>query len=144
MRIAGEWYPCDDGVERPVLRGEVLSANSSWVKALFLVDTGADRTVLSADVFSALAIQPISRGERLAGVGGLVDSVTVETRIRLTTEGGRKISLRGQYAAIAQPEALDMSVLGRDVTGLFAVIVDRPGDAVCLLGQRHRYRVEHD
>jgi hypothetical protein len=30
---------------------------------------------------------------------------------------------------------------GRDITGLFAVIVDRPGDAVCLLGQRHRYAV---
>jgi hypothetical protein len=35
-----------------------------------------------------------------------------------------------------------MSVLGGDITGLFAVIVDRPGDVVCLLGQRHRYTIE--
>ena len=41
-------------------------------------------------------------------------------------------------------EALDISVLGRDIIGLFAVIVDRPHDIVCLLRRRHRYRVEQD
>ena len=34
---------------------------------------------------------------------------------------------RGQYAAVTELEALDMSVLGRDITGLFAVVVDEPG-----------------
>jgi hypothetical protein len=34
-----------------------------------------------------------------------------------------------------------MSVLGRDIINLFALIVDRPQDIVCLLGQRHRYRI---
>jgi len=38
-------------------------------------------------------------------------------------------------------EALDIRVPGRDVTGLFAVIVDQPGDVVTLLTQRHRYSV---
>ena len=144
MRIAGEWYPCDDGVDRPVLQGEVLSANSSWVKALFLVDTGADRTVLSADVFSALAMRPTSPGERLAGVGGVVDSVAVETKLRLATDARGKVLLHGQYAAMTEPEALDMSVLGRDITGLFAIVVDRPGNVVCRLGQPHVYRIDHD
>jgi len=36
-------------------------------------------------------------------------------------------------------EALDISVLGRDMTDLFAVIVDRRAEVVCLLGQRHHY-----
>jgi hypothetical protein len=35
-----------------------------------------------------------------------------------------------------------MCVLGRDVSDLFTVIVDRPGNVVCLLGQRHRYTIE--
>jgi hypothetical protein len=35
-----------------------------------------------------------------------------------------------------------MNVLGRDIAGLFAVVVDRPGNVVCLLGQRHRYTIE--
>jgi len=37
-----------------------------------------------------------------------------------------------------------MSVLGRDILDLFAVIVDRPGDVVCLVGQRHRYQIVVD
>jgi hypothetical protein len=48
---------------------------------------------------------------------------------------------RGEFAALADPDALDMSVLGRDITGLFAVIVDRPGNTVCLVGQQHRYSI---
>jgi hypothetical protein len=35
-----------------------------------------------------------------------------------------------------------MCVLGRDVTGLFAVIVDQPNNVVCMIGQRHRYTIE--
>jgi len=48
---------------------------------------------------------------------------------------------RGQYAAVTDLEILDMGVLGRDITRLFAVIIDQPGDVVCLLGQRHQYTI---
>jgi hypothetical protein len=51
---------------------------------------------------------------------------------------------RGQYAAVTELEALDISVLGRDITRLFAVIVDWPHDVVCLGGQRHRYIIAQD
>jgi hypothetical protein len=51
---------------------------------------------------------------------------------------------RWQYAAVTELEALDISVLGRDITGLFAVIVDRPHDVVCLVGHQHRYTIEQD
>ena len=51
---------------------------------------------------------------------------------------------RGQYAAETEVEALDISVLGRDIPGLFAVIVDQPGNVVCLLGQRHRDTIEQN
>ena len=36
---------------------------------------------------------------------------------------------------------LDISVLGRDITDNFAVIVDRPQAVISMLGQRHSYRV---
>lgn len=48
---------------------------------------------------------------------------------------------RGQFVAVTSARALDMSVLGRDVTDLFAVIVDRPGGTVCLVSQHHRYQI---
>ncbi len=30
MQINGEWLLCDDGIERPVMRGEVLSGDGFW------------------------------------------------------------------------------------------------------------------
>ena len=45
MQMNGEWVLFSDGVERPVIRGEVLARDGSWVCVPFLVDTGAGRTV---------------------------------------------------------------------------------------------------
>ena len=142
MRISGEWYLCDAGAVRPVIRGEVLAADGSWVRVPFLVDTGADLTVFSAAILALLRLRPVATQEHLGGLGGLVAAVMVETQIRLSREEDGRVVFRGRYAAVTEREALDMSVLGRDITGLFALIVDQPGDVVCLLGQRHRYTIE--
>jgi hypothetical protein len=37
--------------------------------------------------------------------------------------------------------ALDLSVLGRDILDFFVLIVDRPGNIVCLLSQRRRHEI---
>ena len=143
MQINGEWLLCDDGIVRPVIRGHILDGHGAWIHAPFLVDTGADRTVFSALMLAALALQPTIATERLGGVGGIVTPVAVETQIRFRHEAGRgTVVFRGQYTAVTEREALDMSVLGRDITGLFALIVDQPDDVVCLLGQRHQYTIE--
>jgi hypothetical protein len=39
-----------------VIQAEILAHDNSWWKAPFLLDTGADRTVLSADVLTALRL----------------------------------------------------------------------------------------
>ena len=143
MQISGLWLLCDDGVERPVIHGEVLAAYGTWVKAPFLVDTAADRTVLSADILAALALQLIVTSDQIGGVGGIAPSVVVETQIRFTSEASAKVVFRSWFAGITDTTALDISVLGRDITKVFAVIVDQPGSMVCLLGQRHQYRIEH-
>ena len=57
MRINGEWLRFEDGIVRPVIRGEILGDNGLWVAAEFLVDTGADRTVISAPVLESLHLQ---------------------------------------------------------------------------------------
>jgi len=143
MQINGEWFLGSDGIVRPVIHGQILAGNGVWVSAPFLVDTGADRTVFSATIFAELHLQPIAVQERLGGLGGIAMSVAVETQIRFRREAGRgPVVFRGQYAAVTALEALDISVLGRDITGLFAVIVDQPGNVVCLVGQRHQYRIE--
>lgn len=142
MRIDGEWYECDDGFVRPVIRGEIRSADGRWEPALFLVDTGADCTVFSAAILDVLGFESATSRGRLGGVGGVADCVEVATRIRLRRHDGGSAVFRGRYAAFTQLETLDMSVLGRDIMGMFAAIVDRPGDVVSFVGTNHRYVIE--
>jgi hypothetical protein len=125
-----------------VLRGEVLAADGSWVQLPFLVDTAADRTVFSADILATLCLPTTTPPTPLRGVGGAAASVLVHTQIQLSRDDGGQISLQGHYAAFTDLESLDMSVLGRDITNLFAIIIDRPRDFVCLLSQRHSYLIQ--
>lgn len=141
MVLSGSWKLCDDGVLRPVFMGEVRVGNGSWFEAPFLADSGADRTVFSTDVLRALNMQPVGDEPQLEGVGGKVASVTIDTTIRFRREGGSWVHFNGRFAAFTDPTALDMSVLGREITNLFALIVDRPGDVVCLVGAGHRYQI---
>jgi hypothetical protein len=76
-------------------------------------------------------------------LGGVTNAVVVNTQIRLKCEIADFAVFRGQFAGATDPDALDMSILGRDITDLFAAIVDRPGNFVCLLGQNHRYKIEY-
>ena len=143
MLISGEWFLFPDDVVRPVIRGEVLSGLGNWIPVPFLLDTGADRTVFSAAVLSALALSPLGTQEPIGGLGGIVKSVVLETKIQLTRETGAQVSFNGRFAAVIALEALDISVLGRDITDNFAVIVDRAQEAVCLVSQRHTYSILH-
>lgn len=142
MRINGEWFECDDGLVRPVVRGEILNVQDVWEPALFLVDTGADCTVFSAAMLDVLGFDAAAPEEHLGGVGGTAPSVKVATRIRLTRADGGKASFRSEYSAFTQLEALDMSVLGRDIMEMFAVIVDRTDNVVTLVRHPHRYVIE--
>ncbi len=139
MHINGVWSLCDDDVLRPVIYGEILTGSGLWVPTEFLVDTGADRTVLSAATLAILHLQPLATQVHLGGLGGRATSMVVETQIRFNHGAGGTVTFRGYYAAVTEQEALDINVLGREITGLFAVIVDRPGQVVALLGQRHQY-----
>ena len=141
MRINGEWFFCDDGIERPIARGEVLASDGSWVETHFLLDTGADRTVFSATILTALNYQAEVKDFALAGLGGKTNSVIIKTQIVFPTITGGRATFRGEFAAVTDYEALDFSVLGRDITGLLAVIVDQPNRVVSLLRQPHHYKI---
>jgi hypothetical protein len=141
MLISGRWLLCDDGVVRPIIQANALAADGSWEEVDFLVDVGADRTVFSAPILATLGVAPMPTSKQLGGVGGAAPTVAIDTQLRLRREDGSGVLFRGTFAAFTLPESLDMSVLGRDITNLFAAIIDRPGDVVCLLGQRHRYAI---
>jgi hypothetical protein len=141
MRINGSWRLCDDGIVRPVVWGEVRANDGSWVQAFFLTDCAADRTVFSENVWRSLGLAGVAATARLEGVGGSATSVVVETQIRMAQETGQTVLFKGHFAAFTDPAALDISVLGRDISNMFALIVDRPQDVVSLLGRGHQYKI---
>ena len=143
MLIAGEWLLCADGVRRPTVRAQVLAADGKKHSEYFLVDSGADRTVLSAFLAARLQWppQPPPAGTGLVGVGGSTGFVLVTTRVELTRDDGGPVGVQGQFAAFTNPAATDLSVLGRDVLDLFDVILSRRRDQVVLLAPNHQYHV---
>ena len=141
MRFNGEWLLCDDGVTRPILRAQVLDGENIWRSLELLIDTGADRTVLSADVLATSMLPEIPAGDRLAGAGGFIDTVAVRTQLRILRDDGIPVTLRSEYAACTNPSALDMSVLGRDILDMFTLILDRLGSQIALIGGEHDYAI---
>lgn len=141
MRVNGEWLACDDGAVRPVIRGEILAGDGAWRPIEMLVDTGADRTVLSAAVLAISQLAGSKSGGQIGGLGGIVDSVTVRAQLRLLRDDDGQAIFRGEFAACTQPESLDMSVLGRDILDLFAVVVERRTGTVAALWADHTFIV---
>jgi predicted aspartyl protease len=141
MLIPGEWYYCDDGETRPIFRGQFQAVDGSWIPVELLADTGADHTTLTTLVWSALGLQPVRSTPGVTGLGGLSTAEVVETTLRLVDISRQPIVISGEFLALTDPSALDMCVLGRDLTDKFTLLVDRLNNRVCLLGQRHSYRI---
>jgi predicted aspartyl protease len=144
MEIKGEWQFCEDGIVQPVMLGRFESANGEWISARLLIDTGADRTVLSATVLEKLGISAFEAEESISGLGGATDSVVIQTRLQLFRETGAPVTFTSHFIAVTDPTALDLIVLGRDILEMFALIIDRPGNVVCLLRERHCYAIIQD
>jgi len=144
MRIQREWFRCDDGITRPMLSVTLQAADGSPVRDLFLIDSGADRTVLSAQLLAGLRTTHArpEPGQQLAGIGGQQAYVLVQTSLQFNRDDGVPILLRGEFAAFTDPAATDLSILGRDVLNLFDVILSRPRSQILLLAAPHTYRVE--
>jgi len=142
MRVNGAWVFGDDNTPRPIISVGVSHGANSWRDVEFLLDTGADRTVLSANLLPLFDPRVIHRAGPLSGLGGDTQSVEVDTRLRLHCDDAQWVELHGQYALVADLAALDICVLGRDITKLFSVIVDWPGDVVALLREPHEYKIE--
>jgi hypothetical protein len=143
MEIAGEWMLCDDGVTRPIVRVEVLAAHGTSVVDRFLVDSGADRTVLSAALLAKLAFSGNHAvpGFALQGISGDSAFVLVNTVLEFSCTDGTSARVRGELAAFTDPVATDLSILGRDVLSNFDVILSRRHNEVLLLAPNHQYQV---
>ena len=144
MQIVGEWFVCSDGVGRPTVRGKVQAADGSLQATRFLIDSGADCTVFSAELLGRLqwAGHPGPAGVALQGIGGGNAYVVVTTLVELTADDGTPAHIRGIYAAFTDPAATDLSILGRDVLNNFDLILSRPRNEILILAGNHQYIVQ--
>jgi hypothetical protein len=56
-------------------------------------------------------------------------------------DGGTAV-VRGEFAAFTDPAATDLSILGRDVSNNFDLILSWPRNEILMLAAPHCYRVE--
>jgi predicted aspartyl protease len=138
MRIDGYWARDEDVLTRPVFRIQVMTATGEWLPASFLLDTGADRTVICADVLNKLEKPTTQAVRQLGGVGGAVETLEVWTDLKFSRSDGGTVVVNGRFAAFTDPFALEESVLGRDILARFAIVVDEENKTLCLLHGRHR------
>lgn len=143
MIVVGAWFECDDGITRPVLEAHVMAADGTFVCENFLIDTGADCTVLSGTLLTKLA-QPRRAMADVSGVGGRAPVVEIETVLRIPASDGRSLRIQGPFTAFVDPRATDLSILGRDVIDELDLIVSRRRAEVVLLYRDHAYRIEPD
>lgn len=145
MRIVGEWQAGEDGVTRPVLQASVRALDGTLEPDVFLIDSGADRTVFSANLLRRLGfpMTPVPGSSILLGISGVCESVVVKTVVELTRDDRGVVHMRGDFAAFIDFSASNLSILGRDILNLFDVILSRRRGEVLLLASNHQYRVEH-
>ena len=140
MLIECEWRETPTTVRRPYLRAHLEAQDGTWVECIFLVDTGADRTVLSADVGRQLGRPTSPSPRQLGGIGGAVETNEVLTRLRLSSVDGSRLNVEGSYGVFVD-QSVGESILGYDILHQFVLIVDRPGGTVLLISPPHRYNV---
>ena len=86
---------------------------------------------------------PITTSEnQIGGLGGVAKAVNITTTIRLFRDDGENALFRSDYIACVDREALDMSVLGRDILELFALVADRSANVLAILRGKHRYAIQ--
>jgi hypothetical protein len=144
MVIVGEWRVCDDGVARPAVQARVGGTTGTQLAEYLLVDSCADRSVLSADLPNRLGVSSSAPPADLIfqGIGGSSEFVLVDIVLEFACQDGAPARVRGQFAAFTDRTATDLSILGRDVLNHFDVILSRRNNEVLLLAPNHRYRVE--
>ena len=121
---------------------KVLDRNGVPVACDFLLDTGADHTVLTAELHRLLGLPSLPTARILGGIGGTAASVRVYVQIQLLKQDGQWINIGVEAFAFTEDNTTDLPILGRDVLNLFALVVDHPADIVCLVRDRHRYVIQ--
>src|SRR6185295_18561715 len=99
MRIDGCWLRCSDGIERPVIDAELLLPTRQLVAVPFLLDTGADITIVSYDVAQTLVTFLRQSPTTTTGIGGSAMANVLEAAIVFTAVDRSRSGFTGPLPA---------------------------------------------
>jgi hypothetical protein len=144
MLVNGLWKQYEDGELRPAVNAKVRTPDGSWKEVSFLLDAGADRTIIEEGLLSLLSplVLPADESSKLSGIGGKADFALVQTVLGLVRNDGGTSIVNGPFGIFTDPANSDLSVLGRDVTNNFDVIYSFLKLEVLLLYPPHGYTVQ--
>lgn len=136
--ISGYFRHDDNGVMRPYIDLDVAfhTPLNARIRISFIVDTGADRTLLSANVARELErlfdfdIRSLELGNPVGGLGGIIDTRSIGVTLR---QGSFWTAMPVSIIdAVPGPNSAP-SLLGRDMLDDFALFMERRSERVLLL-----------
>lgn len=127
---------------RPHLKGALvfpeIKRRAGMVTTWFLVDTGADRSLVAPADYEKVGYQFSDfRGFPDAdslGYGGRIAAKIVPAKLLLEDDDGTYVQLALEIEIVRPATEIDLlqSIMGRDVTDLFRLVVDRSVSLVAL------------
>jgi hypothetical protein len=124
-----------------MIYAEVETATGGWVGCDFLVDTGADVTVLLPDVLHKLGRPTTIAARQLGGIGGSVPTLEVWTTVRFLAPDGSVANIGGARSAFGVAGTIPDCILGLDILRAFVLVADPQNDILCLLRTPHSYTI---
>lgn len=109
---------------------------------LFLIDSGADRTIITAEVAEWVGADFSPLDFAVHGVVSSVPTAKVGVNLKIERDDGGEAEIRGPLVACTEPGVIDECILGRDVLGNFCLVLHERNDLICLLAGNHRCRIE--
>ncbi len=142
MRFNGEWVESYDGETRPMVRCAVVGPRGETEPCMFLIDSGADRSLITFEVSRLVGAEVSPLDFAVRGLGATVNSAQVNVNLMLERDDGVEVLMRGPLIACMEPGLVDTCILGRDVLTHFCVILDEKNNLAALLAGTHRCRIE--
>jgi hypothetical protein len=142
MRIDGNWRQdvASPNELYPALGG-LLEIEGITYSISFLVDTGADCTVLGSNFAPLLASLRREIETPYLSAGGLVEGFMADLPIRFRSSTGVIVTFRASCIVLEHPKHWNTYLLGRDILDQFALICDQAADVVTLLRPPHTYQI---
>ena len=143
MRINGEWQyePDDPTLVRPTIPADIAVAEERH-QIVFLVDTGADLTVIGSAYAQILYLYRQDTEESFMSASGNLAGFIATVRIVFEDSVGREVGFKLPCLVLTDTLQANCHLLGRDILDHFALICDREAGFVTLLRTPHHYTIQ--